>query len=75
MTTSPLHRIDMLTGRITQLGIERELAISRALAGGASWAEIGRALGCTPQAAHKRYRWVRHSERTGAVWHEPPLSR
>lgn len=65
----------MLTGRITQLGIERELAISRALAGGASWAEIGRALGCTPQAAHKRYRWVRHSERTGAVWHEPPLSR
>jgi len=75
MTTSPLRRIDMLTGRITQLGIERELAISRALAGGASWAEIGRALGCTPQAAHKRYRWVRHSERTGAVWHEPPLSR
>ena len=75
MTTSPLHRIDMLTGRITPLGIERELAISRALAGGASWAEIGRALGCTPQAAHKRYRWVRHSERTGAVWHEPPLSR
>lgn len=65
----------MLTGRITQLGIERELAISRALAGGASWAEIGRALGCTPQAAHKRYRWVRHSERTGAVWNEPPLSR
>jgi hypothetical protein len=75
MTTSPLRRIDMLTGRITQLGIERELAISRALVGGASWAEIGRALGCTPQAAHKRYRWVRHSERTGAVWHEPPLSR
>jgi hypothetical protein len=75
MTTSSLRRIVMLTSRITQLGIERELAISRALAGGASWAEIGRALGCTPQAAHKRYRWVRHSERTGAVWHEPPLSR
>jgi hypothetical protein len=75
MTTSPLRRIDMLTGRITQLGVERELAISRALADGASWAEIGRALGCTPQAAHKRYRWVRHSERTGAVWHEPPLLR
>jgi hypothetical protein len=56
MTTSPLRRIDTLTGRITQLGVERELAISRALAGGASWAEIGRALGCTPQAAHKRYR-------------------
>ena len=52
---------------------QRELAISRALAAGATWAEIAQSLGCSPQAAHRRYRWLRHSEKTGAVWHERPL--
>lgn len=74
MATRPLRRIEQLTTRIEQLNVERELSISRALSTGATWAEIATALGCSPQAAHKRYRWVRHSERTGAVWHEPPLS-
>ncbi len=73
MATSPLRRIEILTGRIEALSIERELAISRALAAGASWAEIAQSLGCTPQAAHKRYRWLRHSEKTGEVWNERPL--
>jgi len=73
MAAASLRRIEKLTARIENLGIERELEVSRALTGGATWAQIGAALGCTPQAAHKRYRWVRHSERTSTVWHEPPL--
>ena len=47
--------------------------VKRARAAGNTWAEIGRALGVTAQAAHKRYRWLRHSPATGETWHEPPL--
>jgi hypothetical protein len=43
------------------------------LAAGATWAEIANSLGTSPQAAHRRYRWLRFSEKTGAVWHERPL--
>jgi hypothetical protein len=68
-----LRRIETLTARLDSLNTERDMAVSRALAAGATWVQIGSALGCTPQAAHKRYRWVRHSERTGAVWHERPM--
>jgi len=72
-TTSHLRRIEKVATHIAQLTAEQNLAVSRARAAGASWAEIANALGCTPQAAHKRYRWVRHSERTHEVWHERPL--
>ena len=68
-----LRRIEALTARLGALSSERDMAVSRALAAGATWAEIAASLGCSPQAAHKRYRWVRHSDRTGAVWHERPL--
>ncbi|MGH8996116.1 MAG: hypothetical protein ACRDYB_08845 [Acidimicrobiales bacterium] len=74
MVTRSLRHVESLTARIEQLGIERELTVSQALIAGATWSEIGWALGCSAQAAHKRYRWVRHSDRTGAVWHEPPLT-
>lgn len=74
MVARSLRHIESLIARIEQLGIERELSVSRALVAGATWAEIGRVLGCSAQAAHKRYRWIRHSERTRAVWLEPPLS-
>jgi DNA-binding NarL/FixJ family response regulator len=70
---SPLERIETLTARISAIKTERERAIASAVAGGFSWAEIGRALGVTAQAAHKRYRWLRHSPTTGETWHEPPL--
>ena len=70
--TGPLQRIENLAAQITQLAVEQDLAVSQARAGGATWAEIAHALGCSPQAAHKRYRWIRHSERTGEVWHEHP---
>jgi hypothetical protein len=56
------------------LVVERELAISRAQSSGATRAEIAQSLGCSPQAAHRRYRWLRHSEETGVVWHEHPLA-
>jgi DNA-binding NarL/FixJ family response regulator len=73
MPAPPLRRIESLTSQLARLANERELAVARAVAAGATWAEIARSLGCTPQAAHKRYRWLHHSERTGAVWHERPL--
>jgi predicted transcriptional regulator len=73
MPHPPLRRIESLTAQLDKLSRERELAIARAVKAGATWAEIAQSLGCTPQAAHKRYRWLRHSERTGEVWHERPL--
>lgn len=73
VSSSPLRRIEVLTDRLAALSSERELAIARALAAGATWAEVAQALGCSPQAAHRRYRWLRHNEGTGEVWHEQPL--
>jgi len=72
-TRAHLRRIEKLATDISQLAAEQDFAVSRARAAGASWAEIANALGCSPQAAHKRYRWVGHSERTREVWHERPL--
>ena len=71
--TRPLQRIKKITAQISQLTAEQDFAVSQARAAGASWAEIANALGCSPQAAHKRYRLVRHSERTREAWHERPL--
>jgi transposase-like protein len=70
---SPLERIQIVTARIADLEADRERAVALAMAGGATWVEIGQALGVTAQAAHKRYRWLRHSRVTGETWHEPPL--
>jgi DNA-binding NarL/FixJ family response regulator len=73
MPASPLKRIEQLTRRLDALTHERELAIARSLADGATWSEIAQSLGCSTQAAHRRYRWLRYSPKTGAVWHERPL--
>ena len=73
MATPLLRRIETLTTRIGNLTSDRERAIARAIAAGMTWTEIADSLGVTPQAAHKRYRWLRYSERTGEVWHERPL--
>src|SRR5580704_15935218 len=72
-TRAHLRRIEKLATDISQLEAEQDFAVSRARAIGASWAEIANALGCSPQAAHKRCCWVRHSEKTREVWHERPL--
>jgi len=73
LAVSPLRQIAVLTERLDGLSLNRELAVARALVAGATWAEIAQSLGCSPQAAHRRFRWVRHDEATGTVWHERPL--
>lgn len=72
MSTS-LRQVAVLTERLDALNRERDLAVSQVLVAGATWAQVAQALGCSPQAAHKRYRWVRHDDATGTVWHERPL--
>jgi hypothetical protein len=71
--TGPLQRICELSEHIDRLHRDRESAIYQALQAGATWAQVGRALGLSAQAAHKRYRWLRHSSTTGETWREPPL--
>ena len=71
---SPLEKIEALTGRLAEMEADRERAVAAAMERGATWAEIGEALGVTAQAAHKRYRWLRHSSVTGECWYEPPLA-
>lgn len=71
---SPLKKIEVLTVRMADLESERERAVAEAMERGATWAEIGGALGVSTQAAHKRYRWLRHSGVTGECWYEQPLS-
>ena len=50
-----------------------DAAVARALHWGASWANIGAALGTTRQVAHRRYRHHRWDPDTQTVWTEPPL--
>ena len=47
--------------------------VARALHWGASWAQIGDALGITRQSAHRRYRHIRWDPDTQTSWSEPPL--
>jgi len=68
-----LNRLKKAVDRLATVEVERDRAVAAAMAAGCTWAEIGEALGVSAQAAHKRFRWLRHSERTGEVWREPPL--
>jgi hypothetical protein len=71
---SPLEKIKVLTVRATDLEAARERAVAAAMSTGATWAQIGEALGVSAQAAHKRYRWLRHSSVTDECWYEQPLA-
>lgn len=72
-SADPLQAVTALTHDLNDLDQRRRAAIVAALTAGASWTQIAAALGVTPQAAHKRYRWLRHSTTTTETWHEPPL--
>lgn len=72
-TADTLSRVAVLTAQIAELNHEREIAVSTAMAAGSTWAEVALRLGCTPQSAHRRYRWLRHNDKTGETWHERPL--
>jgi len=68
-----LRGIETLTARIARAETDRQAAVASALGEGATWADIGAALGVTTQAAHKRFRWLRTAPGSTERWHEPPL--
>lgn len=68
-----LQRIESLTAKLEVIAAQRDLAIATALSNGATWSQIGGSLGCSPQAAHHRYRFIRFNPDTGETWHERPL--
>jgi hypothetical protein len=70
---SALKRIETAAARLAVAEAQRDAAVASAMESGCTWADIGRALGVSAQAAHRRFRWVRHSPVTGEVWREPPL--
>jgi hypothetical protein len=70
---SAVKKIETVTARLAALKSQRDAAVAAAVDAGCTWAEIAKALGVSAQAAHKRFRWIRHSPLTGEVWHEPPL--
>lgn len=70
---SALKRLESVAARLAALEAKRDVAVATAVDAGCSWADIGRALGVSAQAAHRRFRWLRYSPVTGEVWREPPL--
>jgi DNA-binding NarL/FixJ family response regulator len=68
-----LRKVETVAGRLATIETQRDAAVAEAIAEGCTWAEIGAALGVSAQAAHRRFRWLRHSRKTGEVWREPPL--
>jgi hypothetical protein len=68
-----LKRLESVAARLAALEAKRDVAVATAVDAGCSWADIGRALGVSAQAAHRRFRWLRYSPVTGEVWREPPL--
>jgi hypothetical protein len=68
-----LKKVQAVTTRLAATESQRDAAVAIAVDAGCTWAQIGEALGVSAQAAHKRFRWIRHSPTTGEVWSEPPL--
>jgi DNA-binding NarL/FixJ family response regulator len=71
--STPLERVSKLTEELARLETRREIAIAEAMATGASWTQIASALRVSAQAAHKRYRWLRHSPLADETRLKPPL--
>lgn len=68
-----LARIQELTAAITELETQQTREVARAGFHRATWAQIGTALGVTPQSAHRRFRRAVYDPKTGISWTEPPL--
>jgi hypothetical protein len=68
-----LKKLEAVSARLARSETQRDEAVATAMEAGCTWAEIGAALGVSTQAAHRRFRWLRHSPATGEVWREPPL--
>jgi hypothetical protein len=68
-----LGKLETAAARVTDSELRRDAAVAAAMEAGCTWAEIGTVLGVSAQAAHRRFRWLRHSPVTGEVWREPPL--
>jgi ECF sigma factor len=71
--TAALKKVETVAERLANLEAQRDTAVAVAMAAGCTWVEIGAALGVSAQAAHRRFRWLRHSPVTGEVWYAPPL--
>ena len=68
-----LDRISELTSSISDLEARRSREVARAVFHGATWAQIGVALGVTAQSAHRRFRYMVYDAATGTAWSAPPL--
>lgn len=68
-----LSRLREVQAEIDRLEAERVALVARSGRWDATWAEIGAALGVSPQAAHRRFRHARYDPSTGKGWMEPPL--
>lgn len=68
-----LDRAREATRRLEAAEADRQREIARAVHHGATWAEVGEALGVTAQSAHRRYRYLRWDPVTQQVWQERPL--
>lgn len=70
---SALKKVESAAARLAAVEAQRDAAVAAAMDAGSTWVEIGAALGVSAQAAHRRFRWLRHSPLTGETWREPPL--
>ncbi|MEO6126141.1 MAG: helix-turn-helix domain-containing protein [Ilumatobacteraceae bacterium] len=68
-----LERISELTVVIADAESRQTREVARAVFHGATWAQIGAALGVTAQSAHRRFRRLNYDPSTGTVWREDPL--
>lgn len=71
--TAALSKIPDKVTALRAAEADLDLLVARALHWGATWAEIGTAVGTTRQSAHQRYRRLRYDPATGTAWREPPL--